>query len=178
MIIYVLVDPRTDCIRYVGQSVNPRARLKAHCSEAKREQHRRARWILGLLNIGLRPEVVVIEEVAADQADDAERFWIASLLAAGAKLVNTDAGGGTIPWTNELRERVRRANLGRVPTAQARANMSAAQRARAPFTAEHRERISTSKKGQPGTYGHLGCQHSTETKRKISDALKRKRRAT
>ena len=165
--IYALVDPRTDCIRYIGQS--------GHCWEAKREQHRRARWILGLLKLGLKPEMVVLEEVAADQANDAERFWIASLLAAGARLVNTDAGGGSIPWTKELRERVTRANLGRIPTPEARANMSAAQRGKV-LTAKHRANISKAKSGQPGTNGHAGHSHSAQTRQRLRElALKQQR---
>ena len=130
--IYGLTDPRTGCIRYIGQSTDPARRLAGHCWEAKREKHHRARWIIGLLKLGLKPLLEVLEEVPDEQADDVERFWISSLLTAGARLVNTDAGGGNVPWSSELRERVRRANLGRIPSTQARANMRAAQLGIAP----------------------------------------------
>jgi hypothetical protein len=80
-LIYGLIDPLTNELRYVGKtSKSIRARLcghKAHAAVAGRKR-RVVAWIAGLIARGLLPEVVIFEEVSpAHDWIEAEQFWIA-----------------------------------------------------------------------------------------------------
>ena len=109
--IYELSDPRTGCVRYVGKSVSPKARLATHIREAKSGNpvHSK-RWIYGLLSAGVTPTLGIIEEVPAHAADEAERYWIGCLLLAGASLTNRTAGGDGqqigYKWSADAKRRV------------------------------------------------------------------------
>lgn len=119
MFIYGLIDPRTGCLRYVGKTENLRVRLVNQIAESKVKRHHRANWILGIVQAGLKPSIEVLEEVHSSAADAAEQFWIASLRAAGANLVNRADGGegGSTnkgrKWSAETRAKMRVARLGR-----------------------------------------------------------------
>ncbi len=100
-VIYVLKDPRTDEVRYVGWTKkSARARLGNHINEvAKYQRTHKQRWIASLLGIGLRPEVEVIESGEGPAWAEAEIRWIAFYRGCGADLVNsTDGGEGVIGW--------------------------------------------------------------------------------
>lgn len=77
--IYGLVDPRTDEIRYVGKSIDPWKRLKSHIKETsykeKKNYHSKC-WIKQLLNEGLEPNLVIIEECNENNWQEREMFWI------------------------------------------------------------------------------------------------------
>lgn len=94
--VYVLEDPRDGEIRYVGVTENPKARYGHHCrlSENIGKRAHRARWICSLLELGLKPEMVLLER--ADDWDEAERRWIRNLRAIGCHLVNGNDGGKTL----------------------------------------------------------------------------------
>lgn len=98
--IYVLRDPRTGEVRYVGKTALSLAgRMSAHRRDARggRQTHS-AKWIRALLRAGIEPIAQVIEEVAEGWAER-ERFWIAHFRAQGARLTNlADGGGGVIGW--------------------------------------------------------------------------------
>lgn len=147
--IYVLIDPRSNEVRYVGWSSDVRARFGAHLREAKRARTHKERWIAGLLAAGLRPICEVVETGLGEGWADAERRQIADYRAAGARLTNaTDGGDGISGYraTPEYRARLsamrkgrpaspasvegaRRFWTGRKHTADARENMRRAQRA-------------------------------------------------
>ena len=63
--LYRLVDPRTDEVRYVGQTTNtPAVRLSSHISAARSGRFPSGRtavasWIRDLLNLGLRPIIEI-----------------------------------------------------------------------------------------------------------------------
>lgn len=93
--IYYLVDPETDEIRYVGQSVQkPEVRLAGHVSVATTERWDRLRnceekkeWINSMYPE--RPILVIAEkDVPVDKLDEREQFHISFCLRAGAKLLN------------------------------------------------------------------------------------------
>lgn len=118
--IYGLREPDTQLIRYIGKTTNPHRRWLNHLCE-KSKTHR-AYWIQSLERRGLRPEIVIIEEVyGAWPWQESERFWIAFARCNGWPLVNmTDGGDGitgdTQPrkyhgdehWTRKKPERVAR----------------------------------------------------------------------
>lgn len=134
--IYGLIDPRDRLLRYIGKSDAPHERLRQHIVESGREVHHRAHWIQALLRLGLMPEVVLLEQVAVEDWEQAERWWIAWFRALGAKLVNdTDGGDG--------------GNIG----PEARERMAAKIRGvkRGPLSEAHRAAIGAANKGKKRT---------------------------
>lgn len=112
--IYALSDPRTGLVRYVGKTFKAAAlRLSDHLSEMRSGARTyKAQWLRGLLAVGERPRLSVLEMGDGDGWAEAERRWIASMRATGAPLTNlTDGGDGT---------------PGRQVTPETRARMSAA----------------------------------------------------
>jgi len=76
--IYVLKNPETNKIHYVGRSVNPNGRYRVHIHLALKSKHknRKDAWICGLLNKNLRPTMEIIETVKQTEAIEREKFWI------------------------------------------------------------------------------------------------------
>ena len=63
--IYALADPRTRDVRYVGKTSDLDARLNGHACEARRSPKATPRltWLRALAKDGVRPEILVLEEV-------------------------------------------------------------------------------------------------------------------
>jgi len=104
VIIYVLIDPRTNLIRYVGKTTNVKKRLNKHLNESKHstKSHKKA-WINGLLKLDLLPLIEVIDEVPMDDWQFWEMYWISQMKTWGFNLTNHTDGGegvniGSIPW--------------------------------------------------------------------------------
>ncbi len=103
-VIYGLTDPRTDQVRYVGQTVRPvGVRLGAHITAARykkgegwQDNSYRGRWIRALEKEGVRPDIVVLAVVSGGQTalDAAEVKYISYLRSLGLPLTNVTAGGG------------------------------------------------------------------------------------
>ena len=93
--IYGLYCPDSHAIRYIGKSVNPKARLQRHLSSAANGnlKHHAANWIRGLLSRGLKPRLVHLEAVDESDWQDAEKRWIAFALSSGWPLTNSTLGG-------------------------------------------------------------------------------------
>lgn len=140
MIIYTLIDPRTDSVRYVGKTVQtPRRRLRRHLAEsymAAGTTHK-DRWLRSLKAVGLEPRIEVIDRCSSlEELSAAERRHIARLRALGVNLVNaTDGGDGTGGWHH---------------TAESRAKISAALRGRV-MSDDHRRNIGLSSVGRKAT---------------------------
>lgn len=91
--IYVLRDPRTNEVRYVGKTVKSLAeRLSGHINHAGRVKSPRGSWIISLAQQGLTPIIEEIE-VAGDNWADRERYWIAHYRSTTGKLTNICDGG-------------------------------------------------------------------------------------
>lgn len=119
--LYGLVDPRTDLLRYVGKTYSPKQRLKQHLKDGRLRPNRchRSGWVRSLLNAGVEPEMVILEEVAADAWRKAETFWIGYLRYIGCDLVNSTGGGrGLDSFTAESRARMSASHTGK-PTGKA-----------------------------------------------------------
>lgn len=136
MIVYALIDPRTNDVRYIGKTIRTsRRRLRRHLAESYLAANtHKDRWLRGLLAAGLEPEITVVQrcESLAELAD-AERAHIASARASGARLTNaTDGGDGIGGWkhTPESREKIRAALTGKPKSAEHRRNSGLAQRGR------------------------------------------------
>lgn len=89
--IYVLTDPRTDAVRYVGVSCNPHGRFLKHMKEARHGvKTHKCDWIRELLALNLKPSQVIIEEdlETYELAYTREQHWFDHYIAEGADLTN------------------------------------------------------------------------------------------
>lgn len=94
-LIYALVDPRTDHIRYVGLSTRGLARPNLHKKypDAKDKTHR-ANWLRSLFESGCEPVIRVVEYCTTDsELSEAEAAWIHLFKLAGCPLTNHKDGG-------------------------------------------------------------------------------------
>jgi hypothetical protein len=100
-VIYGLVDPRDNQIRYVGKTVEPAKRLYMHIWSARsgRFDNHRDRWIRRVLALGLEPSMTILETTTRERWQERERYWIAAL----PNLTNISAGGDGVdaPHTHE-----------------------------------------------------------------------------
>ena len=108
--IYALVDPRTNEIRYIGQTIKkPKHRLSEHITESKRyNSTHKQKWIMSLLKIGLKPSVVILEETTLELLNEREIYHIQN----HTNLTNGTHGGdgGTDYWSQESIENLRLIN--------------------------------------------------------------------
>jgi hypothetical protein len=129
-LVYALIDPISNEIRYIGQSTKGMSRPKDHLRPSrysrKDKRYHVYCWIAKLARSGLKPKIQVIEKIESlnkMELDNAERKWIAECRKNGANLCNhTNGGEGTIgktPWnkggdcyTQEQREKMRQSKMG------------------------------------------------------------------
>lgn len=106
--VYVLTDPRSGQVRYVGWTSKPSKRLAKHIKHAKEGQEsHRCRWIREVLASGHKPEIHFIDQGQGDW-QEAEKKWIAHYKAQGANLTNsTDGGEGMLGWKHSAEHKAR-----------------------------------------------------------------------
>ena len=77
-LIYGLRDPRTNEIRYVGQSSTGLHRPKQHAKYKGPARSAKEKWVAKLLRLCLVPEIVILQVLEGpDELNSAEIFWIA-----------------------------------------------------------------------------------------------------
>jgi hypothetical protein len=89
--VYLLEEPDTGEVRYVGKAVCPEHRLYEHLNEAMNSADKackRIMWLRAILGAGKSPVMRVIDEVMPEDAAGRELFWIKHFLAAGVVLLN------------------------------------------------------------------------------------------
>lgn len=94
--IYVLKDPETNEIRYVGKTIKSLiVRLGEHINEAKRNSGKthKINWINSILNKQTIPVIEQIDECKWVDSENLEIYYIQKYKAEGARLVNTTDGG-------------------------------------------------------------------------------------
>lgn len=98
--IYVMKDPETEDIRYVGKTVKTiQRRLREHISAIKRENNHRTNWIKKIVNGGKTPLIEEIDQCRWDESQKRETDWIKYYKDLGYDLVNsTDGGEGNAGW--------------------------------------------------------------------------------
>ncbi len=199
-LIYALVDPCSGLPRYVGKSSSGIARPNQHVKSAASEHTYKARWICGLLALGLSPRVEILERCAeASGLSDAERKWISEFRSRGHALTNlTDGGDGLLgykqsPETIEKRVAPRRgvamsveqrarlsvARKGIRPSAATRAKIAASMLGRV-MSAEAIEKSAAKRRGrkmspefcEKNRQAHLLQTFSADHRRKISQACR------
>lgn len=97
--IYALADPDSGEIRYVGKADNLKRRLRLHLWRAKQEgpKPHSSCWVRGIVDRGKKPDMLMLEKVASDRWQEAEKRHIAELRDKGHDLTNlTDGGDGRL----------------------------------------------------------------------------------
>lgn len=110
-IIYSLLDPDTNEIRYIGKTTEKRKskRLNEHIRGSSKLKNKKDYWINKLLKKGKKPIMEVIELISLDLVDERESYWISQF----ANLTNLTSGGEkSYQITEELREKLRLINSG------------------------------------------------------------------
>jgi hypothetical protein len=171
--IYVLKDPVTGDVRYVGKADHPHARYLRHLREAQRKRNHRECWLCSLAARGLTPLLEVIDEVPAKEWQAWEVAYVLFYREQGADLVNRTVGGdgfGAGPEhpcygrqfvvTAETRAKIGRGNKGKVRSPEICARISEMTRGeRHPFFGKKRPpevgaKISAKRKGMVFTAQH------------------------
>lgn len=99
--IYVLIDPRTNEVRYIGKANRVDERYKAHLNRARKHQTYKKNWIESLRKEGLKPIVEVVDVVPIDEWQFWEIYWISQMKQWGFKLVNYTNGGDGCSFANQ-----------------------------------------------------------------------------
>jgi DNA-binding transcriptional regulator YdaS (Cro superfamily) len=148
--VYALRDPNSMDLRYVGKAADPKKRFVQHLTSSQlRARSHKNSWLKGLIAAGQLPWLEIVDEVEADRADEAERYWIAWYRSQGAPLTNgTNGGDGGAITCPDARARISAAHLGSKRTVETRARMSETAKRRAADPKE-RERLRSISNGKP-----------------------------
>ena len=151
VLIYGVIDPRSQELRYVGRTRNLPHRIKTHCKDRSDSTHR-TRWFNSLRKAQVKPDFFIIEETTVEACSEAERFWIAYFRSIGARLVNCAEGGeGTILANRtSFRKGQRPHNAGKTYSEETRKRISEVQRGvpKGKPSEQHREALSKALKGK------------------------------
>lgn len=99
--IYILLDPETQQVRYVGKANNVSQRFKAHLNKARKHQKHKSNWINSLKRKGLKPIIEVIDVVSIEDWIFWETYWISQFKSWGFKLLNYTLGGDGATFANQ-----------------------------------------------------------------------------
>lgn len=170
-IVYGLIDPRTNELRYVGKSCSGMHRPRQHSFAFFRKANTHVgHWLNSMfLDGGHKPLILVLRECQSDiEVIAHEIVLIATFRQAGFELTNITPGGesGSTGYrhSDEARAKISEALRNRVWTEQSREKikMSLAGRKRPPSVNEKNR------------MWHIGKKASPETKAKMSDSLKKR----
>lgn len=116
-VIYGLVDPRDNQLRYVGKATVANRRFNEHLKGAKQNKFTyKDNWIRCLLKLNLKPELIIIDNSLSENLDELEKHYIAYFKFLGCKLTNlTNGGEGTSGYrfTEEQVSKMRQKALAR-----------------------------------------------------------------
>lgn len=99
--IYVLIDPITNMVRYVGKANDVSQRYRAHLNRARKHQIHKKNWIEKLKNKGLKPIIEVIDIVPIEEWVFWETYWISQMKTWGFDLINYTNGGDGCTFSNQ-----------------------------------------------------------------------------
>jgi hypothetical protein len=136
-LIYGLLDPRTNEVRYIGKSATGMKRPNLHRKPSclAKDRTHKAHWIRALQKAGMTYKVEVLEYVGTRvELNTAERYWIGEAKAHGWRLTNLTEGGDGLSgavFSKEHRARISIANKGRKLTDEQRRKLSVSAKSRA-----------------------------------------------
>ena len=99
--IYILIDPITQEVRYVGKANNITQRYKAHLNRARKHQIHKKNWINSLKKQGVKPLIEVIDVVPISEWIFWETYWISQFKVWGFDLINYTLGGDGCTFGNQ-----------------------------------------------------------------------------
>lgn len=149
--IYALLDEASQ-VRYIGKTKTKLLhRLHGHIKEARHGGNtHKNKWIRKCLSSNYRPEIVPLLTVEGTGVKE-EIAYIRKYRDAGFKLTNsTDGGEGHMFWPADIREKISKANKGKVPSTANRLAVSAANTGRR-ASIELRHKLSVLQMGHPVT---------------------------
>ncbi len=94
--IYILLDPRTNEIRYLGKTNDTKERLYGHLYEKGKLGHK-YKWIQQLKKNGLKPIIEILDTVPKEEEEFWEKHYISLLKSWGIRLTNFTDGGNNPP---------------------------------------------------------------------------------
>lgn len=179
--IYVLIDPITFEIRYVGKTVKTLStRMGNHTYYALHPLTYRDRWHGKLLRRGYSPEICLVQEVLEPHWIEAERYWIQYFRSIGCPLTNSTEGGDGATGhvkSAETRAKMSKTMTGRKHSPETRAKLSASHKGikQTPQAIEKRVAPLRGKKRPPEigakiSAAKMGHEVSAEARAKISAA--------
>lgn len=131
--IYILIDPTSNQVRYVGKTNNIAERYKNHKNRCRDVNTHKRNWINKLRKEKLYPLIEVIDVVPQNEWVYWECFWISYYKSLGCNLTNATYGGdglshanktsfkkGSMPWnkgipcSKDTREKITNALLGTI----------------------------------------------------------------
>lgn len=181
-LIYALIDPTTNELRYVGRSSSWLFRPRRHWGDPEELSYTTycANWIKSLLQRDLVPEIEVLEQFEPseninDIMNDAEIFWIAYFKSIGARLTNIDPGGKIRATTKETISKRVAKTIGRKLSEEHKKKIGQSQIGKK-ISSEMREKLIKSNTGRVVSeetreklrQANLGKKHTQETKDKVS----------
>jgi group I intron endonuclease len=163
--IYVLIDPKSNQIKYVGKTTDIKRRLRRHISERFLHDSYKDRWIRKIVDSNVLPEIEIIDEVDKSNWGYWEKFYISYFKSIGCLLTNGTIGGDEPPSTK-----------GRKHTIESRLKMSNTKKGKPiPWlnngierTEEHRQNLSKSCKGRQSP--NKGNVYTKEHRDKLSNS--------
>lgn len=173
--LYLLIDPESREIRYVGITKRSLGRrLLGHLSDASRYQRHSCHWIKSLVRRGLTPEITLLQSFNTEQdVMEAEIYWISYFRSVGCQLVNSNSGGyGNLNPNEETRQKISAARKGvlRGPhSAETKNKIGEANRRRI-WSEESKQKVSAANKGR------VHPSKSASTRLKLSQANKGKKK--
>lgn len=99
--IYILRDPITKKIRYVGKTNNIKQRYKNHINKNRDKKTHKRNWINKLREKGKKPIIEIIDEANNTNWKEKEKYWIRYYLDKNCKLVNETNGGDGLSFGNK-----------------------------------------------------------------------------
>lgn len=99
--IYVLKDPRTDEVKYVGKSNDPNDRYRNHINKCRDKNTHKRNWINQLREQKVKPLMEIIDIINKDEWQKFEKFYIKKYLDMGCNLVNCTDGGDGLTFGNK-----------------------------------------------------------------------------
>lgn len=170
-IIYGLIDPNTNKIRYIGYSSNMKQRFYDHCIpyNLKKKTHKN-NWLRPIIESGQKPIIIVLDRF--DNSNDlpkAEVATVALYRSMGYDLVNgTDGGDGFQKGhkiSAETKYKLSIASTGRKHTEETKQKIREVNIGKT-LSIETKYKISESQKGEKNH--NFGKPKSEETKQKLS----------
>lgn len=163
--IYVLKDPRTNIIRYVGKTCNLKKRYNSHCciKSLNKESNHRKYWLTSIIKAGYLPIMEPIEE-CGDDWQEREIYWIKYYKDLGLNLVNsTDGGDGSkyFQMSEAVKAKISSSKKGIKLSEETRKRMSIAQKGKSKakwkyprvFSEEHKNKLKLAAKGKSNMVG-------------------------